>query len=159
MGAPRSSGQGDRAGPEAPAVADDTRLVQGTREWFDMVGLLMTAAATKARLPADLTVSFVEIYADGATWPDGLVQGLRFEIAGGHPSFRAGARPGERADIHVAVSVRAARALNLLQLADPAFAQEHARALRTGEMKVDGDLSRLGDWLAGVHDPIVERTR
>ena len=133
-------------------------IVHGTAAWFEMVGQRMACAAAQAALPADLTVSFLETYVDGEVGPDGLRQGIRFDIVRGQPSWRVGARPGERADIQVEITTGAARRLNRLRAADPAFAAEQDRVLGSGEMKVEGDLARLGGWLASVHDDIVDRT-
>lgn len=139
-------------------VTNTPKIRHGTAEWFQMVGTLMSEAASQAGLSPELNLSFVERYTDGAEWPDGLVQGIRFDIVQGEPSFRIGARKDERADITVAVTAAAARALNLLRIADAKFLATLNRALNTGEMQVDGDLSIMGKWIEAVHDPIVDRT-
>lgn len=135
------------------------KLQQGTTEWFEMVGTLMSDAASQSRLAPDLTVSFVERYTDGAELPGGLVQGIRFDIVDGKPSYRVGAGLEERADIIVEVTAAAARALNLLRSTDPRYAVVRDEVLSSSEMRVEGDISRLGAWLEAVHDPIVERTK
>jgi hypothetical protein len=137
----------------------EDRLSQGTADWLEMAGLLMCDAASRADLPSDLTVSLVERYTDGVVLSDGLIQGIRFELAEGRPSFRIGVRPNERADVVVEITAAAARRLNMLRSDDPAYAAARDRYLETGEMRVEGDPSRLGDWLEAVHDPIVARTR
>lgn len=134
------------------------KVRQGTPAWFEMVGTLMSDAAARSGLPADRNVSLVERYTDGIELSDGLIQGLRFEIVNGQPSFRVGVGRDERAEITVEVTSAAARKLNALHSADPAYSAARDRFLSTGEMRVDGDLSRLGDWLEAVHDPIVDRT-
>ena len=135
-----------------------TKLPQGTTAWFDMVGTLMTDFASQANLPSDLTVSFVECYSDGEEIADGLMQGIRFDIQSGKPSYRTGAKREETADIMVEVTAAVARKLNTLRSADPAYPAAQAAAIAAGEMKVDGDPLRLGAWLDAVHDPIVDRT-
>jgi hypothetical protein len=136
----------------------NARLPHGTAAWFQMVGTLMCEAAMQAGLPADFDVSLVEWYTDGIQFQDGLTQGLRLDIRGGKPSYRVGALPGERADVTVEVTAAASRELNSLYGADPRFQSALARLQGSGDMKIDGDLGRLGDWFAQVHDPIVERT-
>jgi hypothetical protein len=89
---------------------------------------------------------------------EGLVQGLRFDILSGNPSFRVGARHGERADIRIEITAAAARELNSLYSADPDYQAALDNLLSTGEMRVDGDPSQMGGWLKAVHDPIVART-
>jgi hypothetical protein len=139
-------------------VTIDKQFRQGSAEWFEMVGTLMREAAVQAKLPPSLNLSFVERYSDGRQLADGLVQGIRFDISGGMPSFRVGARPDEQADIVVEVTASAARRLNALRSADPNYQSLRRHFVETGEMKVAGDPSRLGSWLDDVHDPIVERT-
>jgi hypothetical protein len=134
------------------------KLRLGTTAWFEMVGGLMVETATRFGLPKALTVSFAEIYTDGAELADGLMQGIRFDIIAGQASFRVGVRPGERGDVTVEITTAAAERLNSLHMADPLFAYTIDEVLRTGEMRLDGDPSRLGDWLRQVHDPIVEHT-
>ncbi|MEX6507219.1 hypothetical protein [Jiella sp. M17.18] len=135
------------------------KLQQGTTEWFDMVGTLMSDAALRSGLAPDFTVSFVERYTDGVELPGGLVQGIRFDIVDGKPSYRVGARLEEQADITVEVTAAAARALNLLPGGDQRYAAVRDEVLRASEMRVEGDVSRLGAWLETVHDRIVERTK
>lgn len=123
-----------------------------------MVGTLMSKAASRSGLPPQLNLSLVEFYTDGVELSKGLVQGLRFDILGGTPSFRVGARYGERADIRIEITAAAARELNSLYSADPDYHAALDRLLSTGEMRLDGDPSQMGDWLKAVHDPIVART-
>lgn len=139
-------------------MAIHTKIRHGTIAWFEMVGTVMADAARRANLPTDLTVSLVERYTDGSVLSDGLVQGIRFDIVGGKPSYRVGARADEQADITIEVTAAAARELNMLRSADPRYKTALDRFLRTSEMRMHGDISRLGDWLAAVHDPIVDRT-
>lgn len=139
-------------------MTDHERLCQGTTAWFEMVGSMMVEAARRANLPGDLNVSLVERYTDGAMLSGGLVQGIRFEIVGGAPSYRVGAQPHEQADIVIEVSTAVARELNALRSTDPRYGTTLDGFLRTGEMRMQGDISRLGAWLATVHDPIVDRT-
>jgi hypothetical protein len=134
------------------------KLRLGTTAWFGMVGGLMVETATRSGLPKGLTVSFVEIYTDGVEVADGLVQGIRFDIIAGQASFRVGVRPGERGDVTVEITTAAAERLNGLRIADPRFPDAIDDVVRKGEMRVEGDPSRLGGWLEQVHDPIVEHT-
>ena len=135
------------------------KIRHGTADWFAMVGAIMVEGALQAGLPAELNVSLVERYTDGLPLPGGMVQGLRFEIVAGKPSFRVGAYPGERADLVIAISAGAARTLNRLYSADPQYGITLAALLQSGEMRVSGDMTRLGDWLGAAHDPIVARTQ
>ena len=134
------------------------KILQGSAEWFDMVGRLMCEAAAGSGLSPDLDLSLVERYTDGAEITEGRVQGIRFDIRGGKPSYRVGATKDERADITVEITAAAARALNALRSTDPAYPLARERYLATGEMHVEGDPSSLGQWLEEVHDPIVDRT-
>lgn len=134
------------------------KIAHGTMAWFEMVGRLVCEAADRAGLPPDLRWSLVERYRDGSTLPDGRLQGLRIEIQNGTPSFRIGVGPDERGDVTIEIRREVARELNLLYSADPAFAHARDRALRTGEMRVDGDLAPAAAWLEAAHDPIVDRT-
>ncbi|MBB5713014.1 hypothetical protein [Sphingomonas xinjiangensis] len=136
----------------------EAKLPQGTPAWFEMVGMLMCRTAARAGLAPDLDVSFVERYIDGTAIGGGLVQGIRFDIRGGKPSFREGVSPDEKTHVTVEITAAAAQELNRLRSADPAYAAARDRFLRTGEMRINGDPNRLGDWLAVVHDPIVDRT-
>lgn len=135
------------------------RLTHGSATWFTMAGSLMVDAATRARLPPDCNVSLVERYTDGVALSDGLVQGLRFDIVGGKPSFRVGAGVDETADIVVEVTSAASRELNSFYADDPRYAAAADRLRGEGEMRVHGDLARLGAWFPAVHDPIVAHTR
>ncbi|NML87579.1 hypothetical protein HHL26_00650 [Sphingobium sp. TB-6] len=134
------------------------KLPHGTPAWFEMVGGHMREAAAGAGLPPDLTISVVERYIDGVALADGLVQGLRFDIVSGKPTFRAGVGLDEQADILIEITSSAAHRLNTLYSADPAYHEAIGTYLGSGEMRVQGDPSQLGDWLGTVHDPIVDRT-
>ncbi len=57
------------------------------------------AGASHPRCKPEPNVSLVERYTDGGDLSKGFVQGIRFDILGGKPSFRVGAQHGERADI------------------------------------------------------------
>jgi hypothetical protein len=134
------------------------KVAHGTTAWFSMAGSLMCEAASRAALSPALNVSLVERYTNGIELSDGRVQGLRFDIIGGKPSFRVGACHDEVADITVEISAEASRALNSLYGTDPNFGLAFARFQSTGELRIDGDFARLGAWFNSVHDPIVERT-
>jgi hypothetical protein len=136
----------------------NARLAHGSAAWFQMAGALMCEAAAAAGLPPGARVSLIERYIDGAEFADGLVQGLRFDIEDGKPSFRVGARRGERADITVEVTAAASRELNSLYSTDPRYRAASARLLGSGALRVDGDMARLGAWFDAVHDLIVDRT-
>jgi hypothetical protein len=135
------------------------KVLQGTEEWFEMVGELMCEAAAGSELSPALNLSFVERYTDGAEISEGRVQGIRFDIHSGKPTFRVGVQRHEQADIIVEITAAAARTLNGLRSADPAYPTAHERYLATGEMRVEGNPASLGAWLENVHDPIVDRTR
>ncbi|WP_260600253.1 hypothetical protein [Sphingomonas endolithica] len=134
------------------------KLRLGTTAWFEMVGALMVDAATRSGLSPKLNLSFVELYTDGVELENGLVQGICFDIIAGQPSFRVGVRPGERGDVTVEITTAAAQRLNSLRSIDPLYADAINQVLRTGEMRVNGDPSRLGGWLQELHDSIVEHT-
>lgn len=139
-------------------TTNDVKFPQGTTAWFEMAGKLMCESASQASLSPDLNVSFVERYTDGVKLSDGLLQGMRFEIVGGKPSFRVGVRQDERADITVEITAPAAHELNTLRSADPRYRAAIDSFVTTGAMRTDGDPSRMGDWLSAMHDPIVDRT-
>lgn len=139
-------------------MAKDAKLLHGTTAWFEMVGLQMREAAERSGLPTDLNVSLVERYTDGRDLGGDLVFGIRFDMSGGVPSFRVGVREQERGDITITISSAAARALNHMRSDDPAYTTARDQFRSSGEMRVDGDLSQLGDWLGAVHDVIVDRT-
>jgi len=136
----------------------NTRLHQGTAAWFEMVGTLMCEAASQSGLSPDLNVSLIERYTDGVELSEGVVQGLRFDIVGGRPSFKVGAQHGEQADITIDITAAAARALNNLYSADPNYSAALETFQSIDEMRVDGDLAQMGGWLRTVHDAIVDRT-
>ncbi|MBY5412688.1 hypothetical protein HFO98_30510 [Rhizobium leguminosarum] len=131
---------------------------QGTVAWFEMVGTLMCEAASHAGLALDFNLTLVERYTDGVEPAGGHVQGIRFDIINGQPSFRIGVRRDERGDVTIEITASAARALNVLRSGDPDYQTALQDFQRSGEMKVGGDPSRLGRWLETVHDLIVERT-
>ena len=123
-----------------------------------MVGEQLQKAAQRAGLPSDLTISLVERYSDGDEIAPGLVQGLRFDIRCGAPSYRIGAYPEEKGDITVEVTSEAARRLNQLISTDPAYAHAVKEYLKSGALRIDGDPAELGAWFGSVHDDIVRRT-
>ena len=84
-------------------MTTDAKLRQGTMTWFEMVRTLMIEAASRSGLSPELNVSVVERYTDGIDLSEGLVQGLRFDILSGKPSFRVGARRDERADVTIEI--------------------------------------------------------
>lgn len=139
-------------------MTTEAKIRQGTAAWFEMVGTLMGEAALQSGLSPELNLSLVEHYTDGVELSEGLVQGLRFDILSGKPAFRVGARPEERADVMIEITASAARKLNNLRSADPNYTAALEHFLSTGEMRVEGDPSRMGGWLYAVHDPIVNRT-
>ena len=140
-------------------MTGETKFVQGTPDWFHMIGKILTDAAASAGLAPETNASFVERYSDGKELSDGLIQGIRLDIIAGKPSYRIGAAPDEKGDINVLVTADAARQLNAYYSVDPKFLELQARYQASGEWQVDGDLARLGNWLAGAHDPIVARTK
>jgi hypothetical protein len=143
--------------PRKQEMAADVQVLQGTPAWFEMVGHVMSEAVKKAMLQPGQNVSLVERYTDGEALEDGLVQGFRFDIIGGKPSYRVGVRPEERGDITIEVSSKVARELNHMTAAASAIARE--AYLKTGEMRQDGDPSILGDWFGQVHRSILARTK
>jgi hypothetical protein len=143
---------------KSATTIDTVKIPHGTPAWFDMVGTFMMDAAAQAKLTPDVNISLVEHYIDGAKLDKGLIQGLRFEIIGGRPSFRPGARDGEQGDITIKVSLAASHTLNTLYGDDPRFLAAFASLLADGEFELVGDLARLGPWFSNVHDKIVDRT-
>jgi len=135
------------------------KLHQGTAKWFEMVGLLMSEAASRSGLDPHQNVSVLERYTDGVELSNGLYQGFRFDIVNGKPSFRVGVMIDETADIVMHVSAEAARRLNLIPSTDPEYLVMVKAYHTTGKLAVDGDLSKLGEWFVQVHDLIVDRTR
>lgn len=134
------------------------KLPQGSPAWFDMLGTLMCEAALRAGLAPDENWSLVERYTDGTTLPNGRVQGIRFDIVNGLPSYRIGVHTDEHADVVIEVSAAVARELNLLYTDDPAYGAALDRAKQTGQISMEGDLSRIPDWFTAIHDPLVDRT-
>ncbi|ATE67254.1 hypothetical protein [Rhizorhabdus dicambivorans] len=139
-------------------MTTDLKIKHGTTAWFEMLGEAMCDAAAKAGLPSDFTISVVEHFVDGAELSDGLFEGFRFNIVNGKPSFEIGARREERGDITLDVTKACSRELNMLHTDDPRYQAAVGRLVGNGEMKVDGDVSRLGSWLGPVHDIVVDRT-
>lgn len=139
-------------------MTKDVKQPHGTVEWFNMVGTVLMDAARQAELPPNWNVSLVERYTDGIELSPGLYPGLRFDIVGGKPSFRLGARLGERGDITVDVTRAASYTLNTLRGDDPLFHAAFAHLQATGEFQMEGDLSRLGSWFGAAHDRIVDKT-
>lgn len=111
-------------------MATDAKLDQGTTAWLEMAGTLMCEAAARAGLPPDLSVSLVERYTDGAELPNGLVQGLRFDIVAGtlvrHNTrgVRVWTRPAGRRAGGFPSSGRGAR--RRLDVRDPIEVRDHA---------------------------------
>ncbi len=139
-------------------MTDGCRIKQGTAAWFQLVGTLMSEAASRAGLASDFNLSFVERYSDGVELSEGRIQGIRFDIVVGQPSFRIGVGRDERADVTIEVTAAAARELNRLYRGDAEFPSALDRLVSTGKMRVTGDPSRMGRWMEDVHDPIVDRT-
>lgn len=139
-------------------MTGEAKICQGTLAWFEMVGRLLGEAARQANLSPDLNVSFVERYSDGADLGGGLVQGIRLDIIWGKLAFRSGVSPHETADVVMEITAAAARELNTLRTDDPAYQQRRERFIETGDIRVQGDPSRLGGWLDVAHDPIVDHT-
>lgn len=136
----------------------DMKVPHGTVAWFEMVGTLMVEAAAQAKLPSDFNICLVERYIDGDEMKPGYVQGLRFEITGGQPSFSLGALRDERGNITVEVTAAASYRLNTLYGADPSFRTTVTDLQANGKLRMDGDFTRLGGWFSTVHDRIVDRT-
>lgn len=139
-------------------MSPKTTYTTGSPDWFAMVGEVLVTAARAADLPADLSVSLVEHYVDGAEIAPGLFQGLRFDITNGVPSFRTGVTPGETGDITIHVTADVAQRLNQLHASDPTLAQVQQAALANGQFSMEGDPSRLKTWFQTTHDEIVSRT-
>ena len=66
----------------------------------------MSEAASHLERPSELNSSLVERYTAGIELSEHLIQGIRFEILGGRPSFRAGARPYESANDYCSQRLR-----------------------------------------------------
>lgn len=154
-----------RAAPLAPEGDSDggpagapIRLPQGEADWFRMVGTLICQAVLRSGLSPQVDLSLIERYSDGQPLSDGLIQGLRIDIRRGVPSFRVGVRREERADVMIEVSAAAARRLNALRSADPAYSAAIDRDLRQGALRIEGDLSPFAAWFGEIHDQIVDRT-
>jgi hypothetical protein len=139
-------------------MTEGMKIAHGTSAWFDMVGTVLMDAAMEAELLPTYNVCLVERYIDGIEVGPGLVQGLRFEIVGGKPFFRLGARHDEWGDVTVDVTKAASYTLNTLRSADPRFRAAFDELQGNDELKVEGDLSLLDRWFGVVHDRIVGRT-
>lgn len=137
-------------------MGENSKVLQGTAAWFEMVGAIMTNAASKTKLAPDLNIALVERYTDGIRLANGLYQGIRLEINDGQFSFRVGVEKDERADITVEVTAAAARRLNLVHGEE--YQAERQAFLKSGEMRVDGDPARMGSWMDATHDQTVDRT-
>ncbi|MBB6122782.1 hypothetical protein [Sphingobium subterraneum] len=134
------------------------KIRQGTEEWFYMAGSVIVQAIEDAGVSPSENFSLVERYTDGTVMSNGLVQGIRIEIIDGRPSFRVGAQENESADVTVEVTAAAARKLNALHNSSPDYEAVRTAFLNTGEMRVTGDVAKIGSWLDAAHDPIVDRT-
>lgn len=136
----------------------EPKVPQGTTAWFEMVGTLLCEAAMASGLPPHMNLSMIERYTDGVELSAGLVQGIRFDIVDGQPSYQVGVQADQHADITMEITAAAAKQLNKLYSADPAYGAALNAHLSTGAMRLSGDTSTIGGWLASVHDPIVART-
>ncbi len=139
-------------------MAAEIKIPHGTAEWLEMLGEEMCAGATAANLAADYDVSLVERFTDGKALAGGLVEGFRFDIIGGKPSFRIGVAPDERGDITILLTWAASRGVARLYAADPEHQALFEHYLQTGEMQIDGDFAALASWIPPVHDAVVKRT-
>lgn len=123
-----------------------------------MVGTLVCDAVSRVGLDPDLNWSLVERYSEGTTLPNGLIQGIRFDIRAGRASYRVGVRPDERGDVTIEVTSATARRLNSLYNADASFGAALEAPFGSGSMRVEGDLTPLMRAIAETHDQIVDRT-
>jgi hypothetical protein len=139
-------------------MARYSKRAQGSHEWFAMVGAIVCEALDRSGSQSALDWTFVERYSDGKAFPDGLMQGIRFDVCGELATYRVGVGPDERGDVTVEVTVAAARALNLLYSDDPQFDLAWETAVATGALQIEGDLSLIATALAQTHDSIVYRT-
>lgn len=139
-------------------MVTQVKVPHGTKEWLEMLGEQMCEGASRANLPADYNLSLVERFTDGKALPDGLLEGFRFDIVNGKPSFRIGVGPDERGDITILLTWGASRGVAGLYAADPEHQALFERYLSTGEMQIDGDFAALGSWIPPVHDAVVDRT-
>ena len=140
-------------------MSSQTKLAYGTMEWFRMVGETMCQAALDSHLPSDVNYSLVEHFVDGDEWSDGLFEGYRFEIAGGKPMFRLGARPGEVADLILRVRRDASRAMHKLHGHHPEFMATIEKFTDSDDfVVVQGNLADLFELLGPIHDVIVDKT-
>jgi len=139
-------------------MAERSRLVQGSHAWFEMVGTVVCNALNEGRPYSSFGWAFVERYSDGGRLADGLIQGIRFDVREGVATYRVGVQPDERGDVTIEVTAIVARALNLLHTGDPHFDSARERAIDTGALRIEGDLSPIATALAQTHDHIVDRT-
>lgn len=135
-----------------------SKVVQGSSEWFELVGTLVCRAVKRAGSPVSRNWTLVERYSDGERLPNGLIQGIRFDLRAGACSYRVGVVPEEQGDATITVKSATARTLNLLYRHDPRFDTSMKRAFESGAMTVEGDLSPIAAALAESHDDIVDRT-
>ncbi|UYB54284.1 hypothetical protein OCJ37_10290 [Xanthomonas sp. AM6] len=135
-----------------------SRFVQGSSEWFDMVGTLVCRAVKRAGYPFPGNWTLIERYSDGVRLPNGLIQGIRFDLRAGAAAYRVGVAPEEQGDATIEVTSAAARTLNLLYSHDPRFETNMKHALDSGAITVEGDLSPIAEALAQSHNDIVDRT-
>lgn len=135
-----------------------SKLVQGSSAWFELVGVSVCSAVERAGSPWPRNWTLVERYSDGERLPNGLIQGIRFDLRAGACTYGVGVAPEERGDATITVQSATARALNLLYRHDPRFETGMKRAFESGAMTVEGDLSPIAAALAESHDAIVDRT-
>lgn len=134
------------------------KIPHATTAWFEMVGALMCEAVSDAPLAADYSISLLERFTDGAVHANGLIDGFRVDVIAGKPVFRVGVGADETAEIVIEVTRKGSYDLNSRYAADPSFETTLAGLLASGDMRIEGDLSRASEWMGSVHDPIVERT-
>jgi hypothetical protein len=108
---------------------------------------------SEAVLPADLNVGLVERCTDGIRFQDGLMQGIRFDVYAGKPTFRVGTFREEHADITVEITAVASRELNALYGMDPRFQATLSRLQESGNMRIDGGRPTLGRLIRGDARP------
>lgn len=156
MTAPTDHGTSSTDGTLGHSWPAEHVTVQGSREWFEMLGTLMVEAAGLVPLPDRVT--FLERYRDGTDLGESRVQGICFDVADGRATYRVGVRPDDRADIEVSVTREAARSLNLMLSTDAGHDAARARYAESGELTLVGDSSPLAALLALLHDPVVRRT-
>ena len=137
-------------------MIENSKILQGTAAWFEMVVVIMRDAALQAKLSPSMNISLVERYTDGVEFINGRYQGIRIEVQNGKPSFQVGVRTDEQADITVELTSAAARQLNMEYISESQAIRK--ALLKSGEMRVKGDPSMMGSWMDATHDQIVDRT-